>query len=199
MGFVCRTLGCGLDARDLISQVHSGDIHAQVGRIGILTSQCLNCRCSGCSLDGASGSTITRVYDTSFARSSPSPVLSAFAKGRFIGVITTSGSSRVSSLSKVLPVATSHPVGYTMEKKRVGVKFEGITSGMMSSRLRATTIESSGDVMERTKLEVGAGWERISSYPTLRWRSTGPQRSYPRGTILIPFSFLTIPKTIVSP
>ena len=120
----------------------------------ILTTQCLNWRYLGSALDGASGSVITSVYDTSFARSSPSPVLSAFAKGRFIGVITMSGSSRVSSLNRVFPVATSRPVGYTMENKRVGVKLEGITSGMMSCRLRAATIESSGDVMERAIPEV---------------------------------------------
>jgi len=119
----------------------------------ILTTQCLNWRYRGSCLDGASGSTITSVYDTSFVRSSPSPVLSAFAKGRFIGVITTSGSSRVSSLNKVFPVATSHPVGYTMENKKVGVKSGGITSGIISSRFKATTIESSGDVMVQVKLE----------------------------------------------
>ena len=82
-------------------------------------------------------------------RSSPSPVLSAFAKGRFIGVITMSGSSMTSSLIKVFPVATSHPVGYTIEKKRVGVKSEGTTSGMILCRLRATAVESRGDVMEQ--------------------------------------------------
>jgi len=74
-------------------------------------------------------------------------------------VITTSGSSRVSSLSRVFPVATSRPVGYTMENKIVGVKLGGITSGMIASRLRATTSESSGDVMVTAPVKSGArGW-----------------------------------------
>lgn len=104
---------------------------------------------------------MTSVYDTSLAKSSPSPVLSAFAKGRFIGVITTSGSSRVSSLSKVFPVVTSRPVEYTMENKIVGVKLGGMTSGMIASRLRATTSESSGDVMVTVTIKPGpeaSGW-----------------------------------------
>ena len=29
MGFVCRTLGCGLDTRNLISQADSEDVHAR--------------------------------------------------------------------------------------------------------------------------------------------------------------------------
>lgn len=117
-----------------------------------LTSQCLYWRCLGSPTDGESGSVKTSVYDTSLARSSPSPVLSAFAKGRFIGVITTSGSSSVFSLSNVFPVATSHPVGYTMENKSVGVKPGGITLGIIPSRLRATTVDSRGDDIVRFKI-----------------------------------------------
>ena len=79
-------------------------------------------------MDGASGSVITSVYDASFARSSPSLMLSAFAKRRLIGVVAMSGSSRVSSLSKVFPFAASYPVGHTAENKKVGVKLEWITS-----------------------------------------------------------------------
>jgi hypothetical protein len=44
-----------------------------------------------------------------------------------------------------------------MENKRVGVKSGGITSGMIPSRLRATTIDSSGDVMEQTETWVLEG------------------------------------------
>jgi hypothetical protein len=44
-----------------------------------------------------------------------------------------SGLSRMSFPIKVFPVSTSHPVGYTMEKKRVRIKLEGMTSGRCSA------------------------------------------------------------------
>lgn len=154
MGFVRRTLWCGFDTRNLSPSMHSEGLRADTEGVEVLTIQCLNWRYLGSTLEGTSGSTITSVYDTSLARSSPSPVLSAFATGRFIGVITISGSSRVSSLINVFPVATSQPVGYATENKRVGVKVGGKTSGIMSSRLRASTIESSGDVIVQVQREV---------------------------------------------
>lgn len=145
-----------------------------IGESATLTIQCLNWRCSGSALDGASGSTITSVYDTSFARSSPSPVLSAFAKGRFIGVTTMSGSSRVSSLSKVFPVVTSQPAGYTTENRRMGVKVEGRTSGTISARLRARTIESSGDVIVQVQ-----PMAEVDTHPTLSGCGRSPGRGGP--------------------
>jgi len=134
VGFVCRTLGCGLDTRNLISQADSEDVHAQPNGMSnpyypmpVLAIPRVP---YGWSI---------RIRHDERVRYLLGEVISlAGTKGRFIGVITTSGSSRVSSLTKVLPFVTSRPVWYVMENKRVGMKSGGTTPG---------TVDSSGDVM----------------------------------------------------
>lgn len=133
-----------------------------------LTTKCLTWRYLPFALDGASRPTMTSVR-TLLSRGPPSRQCYRYSR--------RGGSLGLSSLSEVFPAVASLPAEYTTENKRVGtMKVGGETYGMIFPRLRASTIESSADIIVQVRPEGKA--DSYSSHPSGRppGRNGPPER-----------------------